>query len=35
VDELVVAGCVSEFVDHRLIDGQPVRRADVLADECL
>ena len=30
--ELAIADRVGEFVDHRLIDGDPVEQADLLAD---
>jgi hypothetical protein len=32
VDPLVVAGGLGEFVDHLLSHGQPLRRAELLAD---
>ena len=32
VDELPILGCVGEFVDALLIDRQPARHADLLAD---
>ncbi len=35
MDELVVAAEIGEGVDHPLVDDQPVRDADLVADPCL
>ena len=33
MDPLMVAGCLGEFVDDRLVDGEPVADPDLLADK--